>query len=547
MLFGPSLAAHVANSSDPLIFNDDVRQQIWPFFRYYTRGSFPDDFIGTYYLHAFFPLGYRAVFTLLAYFVDPAIVSKIVPYLCLAILVIACALTARRLGGTAACFAAGALCLSSAMPLERMTGGLPRAFGFPIVALALYALANGRVGLLAGTVVVGTAFYPPAAAAPGVALLAWLIILRRDDRGTAWPLRRRVLIAAGTTACSVLLLLPMAFGARAYGRLIAPTDVAAYPEAGPGGRYAPGDRAPFPDLLPEIEKLTLEALQADGAPFVISIRTWACANGGARGWRLVRILLALTMIGCARLAVDDQAARRGLFLAVAAGAAFIFAKAYAPFLYLPRRHLVYAVPVLIWVLLPCAAAALGKLIAGPARRGAAASFTLIVTGVVLLFLGGRVGPLAGLTVQVPLSARIYGFLATLPETALVAGWPEGVMDNVPYLSRRQVLLSYETHQAFHTAYADEMRQRMRAVVEALFALDEAPIVRLHDEFHVTHLLVDLNVFGPHTPQYFLPFTAEVSAAHQRGRQREFILEKLVSRCAVFQESTFAVVDLTKCF
>jgi hypothetical protein len=35
---------------------------------------------------------------------------------------------------------------------------------------------------------------------------------------------------------------------------------------------------------------------------------------------------------------------------------------------------------------------------------------------------------------------------------------------------------------------------------------------VHDEFHVTHLLVDLNVFGPHTPQYFLPFTAEVSAA-----------------------------------
>lgn len=546
ILFGPSLAAHVLNSSDPLLFNDDVRQQVWPFFRYYNPGSFPDDFIGTYYLHAFFPIGYRAVFTVLACLADPASVSKVVPYVCLTVTVIACALAARRLGGAAAFFATGALCLSSYLPLDRMAGGLPRAFGLPIVALGLYALVAGRPRLMAGAVILGAAFYPPAAVAPGIAMLVWFFAMPFDTRvapATA-SLKTRLGIVAGTAACSALLLLPSALGGRAYGRLITPSDIAVYPEAGPDGRYFPGDRAPFPNLLPEVVNQTVAAFYAHGEPFVASVRSWTQETGERHRQALVYAFLIFASTGYAALAVRDRAARRVLALAFAAGVSFLLAKACAPYLFLPQRHLVYTIPVLIWVVLPSAAAALGNLIPVPTRAVAPAC-ALAMAGVVLVFVGGRVSPREGLTVQVPASERIYSFLATLPQNALIAGWPAGVMDNVPYLSRRQILLSSETHQAFHSAYADEMRHRMHALTDAIFAVDETPLIRLRDGLHVTHLIVDLDQLGVREPTYFSPFTTEIRSAHDRGARQGFIVPILLPACAVFREGTLAVLDLSK--
>jgi hypothetical protein len=100
VLFGPSLAVHVVNSANPLLFNDDVRQQVWPFFRY-SDGGFTRDYIGGYYLHAFLPAGYRAVFAAVAHVVDPVTTSKVVPYCLFALTLALCALAARRLQGTA--------------------------------------------------------------------------------------------------------------------------------------------------------------------------------------------------------------------------------------------------------------------------------------------------------------------------------------------------------------------------------------------------------------------------------------------------------------
>jgi hypothetical protein len=548
ILFGPSLVTHMASSWNPLVFNDDVRQQIWPFFRYYVPGSFPDDFIGSYYLHAFLPIGYRAVYSALALVVDPAAVSKVVPYVCLVGVITACTLTARKLGGTAAFFATGALCFSARLPLDRMVGGLPRAFGFPVVALALYALVCERAWLLVGAVLFGAAFYPPAAVAPGIALVLWFLIIpprASNGGGSASAVTNRLALIGGTTACSVLLLLPAVLGGRTYGERINPTDIAGYPEVGPAGRYSSNARAPFPDLLPEGVQQAAKALQSDGAPFAAAPRAWLLARGGRRPTSLTRGLLWLTLLGFSVLATRDPHARRVVFLIVGAGISFLVSKTFAPAFFLPQRQLLYTVPVLVWVLLPCSAAVFGGLLPTRARHVARPGFVLAVTGVSLIFLGGRIGSNTGLTVQVSGRERIYPFIATLPETALIAGWPQGVMDNVPYLSRRQILLSWETHQAFHTRYADEMRRRMGALIDAIFAVDEGPLISLRDTFHVTHLIVDLRQLNGGASRYFQPFTDAVRAAHDRGRHQGFIVPKLLLNCVVFRDGPLAVLDLSK--
>ena len=65
-VFGPALATHITRGFDPHIFNDDARQQIYPFFRYADSSLFPNDYIADYYLDCL-PLGFRGLYALCPY------------------------------------------------------------------------------------------------------------------------------------------------------------------------------------------------------------------------------------------------------------------------------------------------------------------------------------------------------------------------------------------------------------------------------------------------------------------------------------------------
>lgn len=94
----------------------------------------------------------------------------------------------------------------------------------------------------------GSGAVSPAAAVCGIGLALWLLLWPAADRGAAsdwsWP-KRWGLVAVTALVCAALVL-PMAMGLRQYGRRLGPADVAAYPELGPGGRYGPDDRSPYP-------------------------------------------------------------------------------------------------------------------------------------------------------------------------------------------------------------------------------------------------------------------------------------------------------------
>jgi len=90
---------------------------------------------------------------------------------------------AGRLGGVAAAFSAAALCLSTDVFLDRMVGGTPRAFGFPLIVAAAVALIFGRTRWLAAVVVISAALYPPIAVVTGLALGFETLALSARHRG----------------------------------------------------------------------------------------------------------------------------------------------------------------------------------------------------------------------------------------------------------------------------------------------------------------------------------------------------------------------------
>jgi len=279
IVYGPALAMHIGRGVDPQVFNDDARQQIYPFFRYADSSLFPNDYIGDYYLDNL-PIGFRALYTISAPLIDPAVSNKIVMYLMLLITILGLGVAANRLGGKVAAWAAMSLALGASLYIDRMGGGLPRAFGFPILACALAALAYGRVKWLAALVCLGACFYPIAGVLVGFATTFLLLLLPASDRGDAkdWDLRRRLGFLAIVAGASFFLLLPTILGSSRYAPVLTAEDVAEYPEAGPGGRYAPDSRAPYESFFDSASKAVARGLVGAGKPWVAPVFEWINAG-----------------------------------------------------------------------------------------------------------------------------------------------------------------------------------------------------------------------------------------------------------------------------
>ncbi len=563
LVYGPPLARHAARAVDPLIFNDDARQQIVPFFRY--SDGVPGDVITDYYL-ACTPVGFRALYRSAALAVDPAALSKALPYALLVVLLAAVAAAGYRLGGPTGATCAAALVLAGDTFLERMVGGLPRAFAHPLLAVAAAALVAGRPGWLAAATVAAMAFYPPAALTAGLALAAMLFALPAHDRGAActWSVSRRLIVLAATAALALAVHAPTAVACAAFGPVIRPADVSAYREIGPGGRYEPDDRAPFPGFARQASAVVgrMFRVTASGVAGPVDARTSGTTR--SRPWRsasLPELLAALLGVGLLGLAWSCAEGRRLLVLVAAAAAAHTLARLLAPHLHLPDRYVAYPVPVLVVLAAPAVAVAAGATIAarwprlaatgatrpgagGPRDSVAALALGAALGVAVLALVGARVSADAGWGVRIRPDTAVYRAVAALPADAVVAGWPTGPVDSVPYVARRRALLTFETHQALHMGYANEMRRRARALFEAYFASAWAPIVRLREELGVTHLLVDQRHFGEAPPAYFAPYDSWIAEAWTRGRRDGFVLASTAREPAVrFREGALELLDL----
>lgn len=558
--YGPTLSAHIRRSLDPRVFADDARQQIYPFFRYADSSLFPEDYIADYYLDCL-PIGFRGLYMLSAPLLDPAAMSNVVMYLMLMLTVIGVGVAANRLGGKVAAWGAMALVLGAGIYLDRMGGGLPRAFGFPVLAWALAALAYGRTKCLAALTWIGACFYPVSGLIVGMAV-TFLLLLPAADRGDAgtWNVRKRLVFLVIVALVSIAVLLPPTLRSSQYAPVLTAADVEAYPELGPRGRYTANSRPPWKSFFENAPSAIEAGVIGVGEPWLEPIFEWATEVQHRKRRPkprpvIVDFVVMFTLLGWLLLAATSSAARRVLMLGLSAFVGYSIARAIAPYFYLPTRYTTYAMPLLAVVMASTAPAgffALGEklgwigLTAGRFRAGA----TFVFCAFILATMGGRGTATTGLRVDLR-NEPIYDEIAELPVDAVVAGWPAVAkpklrfmaIENVPYVSRRTALLTFETHQVFHKEYVDEMRKRMRALIDATFATSVEPLVRLRDEHRVTHMLVSVPHLQERNFKYFAPFDASTERARRRSEGKPLVLLDLVDKDATEHEGGYAIIDL----
>ena len=547
-VFGPTLAAHVTRGFDPHIFNDDARQQIYPFFRYADSSLFLNDYIADYFLDNL-PLGFRALYALSAPLIDPAVSNKIVMYLLLLLTVSGLGVAANRLGGKVAAWAAMSLALGASLYLDRMGGGLPRGFGFPILAWALAALSYGRTKWLAVLVWLGACFYPVAGVVVGLATAFFVLLLPASDRGDAhdWDLRRRLRFLTIVAGVSAALLVPTIVTSSEYAPVLTPDDVNEYPEAGPGGRYGRGSRAPYGTFFENASVAMKRGVVGAGRPWVGNEPQESRSD---RNHGILIFIATFTLLGWLFFIVSSGAARRVMMLGLAAFIGYGVANLVPPYLYLPTRYAQYPMPLLAVLMASTSVAGFFSLRdklgwAGSdasAKSAIRAGVTLVFCLFVLLTVGGRGSSRAGLNIEAR-NVSLYDAVADLPVDAVVAGWPFTAIENVPYVARRTAFVTFETHQAFHEQYADVMRERMRALIDATLATSDDPLIRLRDEYGVTHMLVYLPHLRGHRLEYFEPFDQWIVEAGRARARKPLALQNLVDNYAIYRDARYALVDL----
>lgn len=559
LVFGPGYAHYVAHSFDPRVLTDDTRIVLPNFYRFADSGLFRGDKIGRYHSDGT-PDVFRAIYAVAAQFGDLVLFSKILAHCAWLATLAGVFVTVLRLGGKAAAFVAICLCLSTDIMLDRIAGGLPRAFAFPVLAWMAAALAYGWPRALALLVVVGACLYPPLAPLGGACLALVLLVLPKQDRGYAseWSLRRRIAVLALTGAATALISAPLALRMKPYGQLIRPAMVAEFPEIGRGGRVGATNRAVPPPFFEEATALAKRTVFAEGEDLVPALKKPLRHAPTRRDLALTALTLA-GLIGYARfgLRTANAGARRLCTLGIVSFLGYVLGTWLNPALGPPQRFAHFPVPLLVLIALPVAAlgACPRRWFAPDGVPGVKAGALVLGVGVLLLGCFGSRDPLdSGLEVTVYSAERkALRAIAKLPKRSVIAGWPYGTLDHVPLLTKRTTLISYQTYQPYHTRMTLRMRERMRAMLDVYFQ-PESPdlnaLRKLRDKFGVTHFLLDKVQLQRPPRNVFNPLGKDVETRVRSWRmlprsERRMKNRSKLRRAMVFEDAQFAVIDLKK--
>jgi len=551
VIFLPALSAHWRLSMDPYTFADDVVQQVVPFLKYHDAELFRDDYSADYFLSAV-PSGFRVLYATLSRFLDPLIFTRGIHFFLLFLVLVGVSLSAYRLCGATGAFVAVAFCLSADIYLFKMAGGLPRAYAYPISSLGVAALVWGRIRLFAAMTLVAAAVYPLMAVVFGMSLALTLLVLPGKDRGegAAWKLPKRILLLAAVAFMTALLALPPVVRLKPYGPAVTSADVREFPEAGTQGRFLRTDRPPFDGFFRAFGDAAPTAFLSSGEAFNEKLRDFVLSDNKDAAFAMRNVVYEVTtllfLLGAYPLLRNSEGARRLLMLFVGVWASHLLSRAASPLLFIPDRYTAYTVPLLIAITLPATMGSLGWYLGKPGERRWVRPFLALALGGLFLFLlGGKGSPDAGLKVHIPEESRpLYEYVQTLPKDSLIAGMPRGEVNYLSYLSRRRVLVGFETHQAFHAAYALEMRRRMKAFIEAYYATNMKPIRSLKETFGVTHLLVDRKDFK-RIPRYFQPYQKPIRRGFKRARREGSQLLRLLDMPGARTFGNVVLLDLSR--
>ncbi len=462
--------------SNPYLVNDDDLPQIFYFYKVDHKSFAKITPIAKYYLDLL-PLGYKYLYKMaVSLGFDPICFSKLLTaFLFLTTLFTAFVLGYRlaNLNGAIFLFTATFICEGF---FERMAGGLARAFGYPLAFLFIYGVFGQNIWCVVMALIGTVLFYPPLT--PFMALYTSLIFFWPHRFNffplSKWSLCKRLLCLTLLGFVCFITLLPPLLRSRHWGPMLSTKKMQQLPEMQTGGRYDPPDRTPSPSIFQALDIARYRVFRIFNRPHgkgqIFLTDRYGC---------LFLLLCLWPYFVCPSSSLTSLTALWSLLIILYEASAWFY-----PRLYIPTRFVLYLMPIFVLVGITLGFKQIGKKIKRGQNLVALGVFGLISILGLLYAPSGR----SGFDYDFRQLASLYQVIQKLPDDAVIAGWPDPVLDAVPLFGHRPILTGYETYQLFHRRYLNMMRERMVANLQILFADDPKTFTHLIQKYHIKYVL-----------------------------------------------------------
>jgi hypothetical protein len=523
---------------DPKLTADDARTAIFPFHRYEKGAPLANDPIATEMLE-YQPYCYRLVFRVFVPLVGLLYTTKIVQALLFALIAAGGVVLARsKRAGLGAGLLLVFFFFRDQYVQNRILGGLPRGFGFPLAALWIAGAIAERPNPRRAAALIAALTYPTALAM--VLAAEGLYVVRRlgfPGWRTAWRRLRHYLYLVA--ACGALLA-PAVFVGMSNGGPIHTLEQARREPAFSGRLHV----LPFGDPGKEFGTVVTEVLShyREGESPLPAVKAELDGYEHEIGVALLATFLLLPLLGWS---MNPGAVARFF---VADLILYALSRFFAFRLYSPERF--YSVGMRA-VILALAASALGLVapaLATPWRRIARNLTSALVLAFVWVGIGDGVrDPAMGATIDYRREAPLWDFIRTLPLDARIASHVEDG-DTIPLFAARATNGTSETLQPWLTLSWQRQKARAEDTLRAMYATDRGEVLDFARKYKVTHVLVNRSRYRDDfraRSKSFEPLTAFTSVLLSGRSLSDLVFASVPASAVVFRFRQWELVDVAK--
>ncbi len=523
---------------DPKLTADDARTAIFPFHRYEKGAPLANDPIATEMLE-YQPYCYRLIFRLFVPLVGLLYTTKIVQALLFALIAAGGLVLVRsRRAGLGAGLLLVFFFFRDQYVQNRILGGLPRGFGFPLAALWIAGAIAERPNPRRAAALIAALTYPTALAM--VLAAEGLYVVRRlgfPGWRTAW---RRLRHYAYLVAACGALLAPAVFVGMSNGGPIHTLEQARREPAFSGRLHV----LPFGDPGKEFGTVVTEVLShyREGESPLPAVKAELDGYEHEIGVAMLSAFLLLPLLGWS---MSPSAVARFF---VADLILYALARFFAFRLYSPERFYSVGMRAVILALAASAMGLVAPALATPWRRVARNLTSALVLAFVWIGIGDGVrDPAMGATIDYRREAPLWDFIRTLPLDARIASHIEDG-DTIPLFAARATNGTAETLQPWLTLSWKRQKARAEDTLRAMYATDRKTVLDFARKYRVTHLLVNRSRYREDfrsRAKSFEPFTSFTSVLLSGRSLADLVLASVPPSAVVFRFRQWQLVDVAK--
>jgi len=481
------------------VINDDVRQHIYWMQQFHDRGLFRNDLL-TEYAKNYQPWGFIFLYYLFSFIADPLLISKILPIILFVLSSLYLFKLVKYLTNDYAALLAALFFMITPAYLERMSGGLPRAFASALLIIFLYYLIKREYMKSSLILLLQSLFYPMIFFVSILTYIFTFVKVRNKrisfDKSTV---KNKAFICLALIAVFILgAKYTLSYNPR-IGRVVSHKQMLSDPAYYAAGRYPV---LPTPPLSEEISNNLSNILFSKilmRHPENFFVKSGILNNA--------IFLIAILLLGF-------EAARRRMFFPVEI--LFLFLSSVLMYkisdlvllkLFLPARYVEYSIPIISLIVYSMA---IGQLITRLKNDRTKKVFQIIVFIIVLSNYNIHKKNIG--LINMSRFKDLYAYLNSLPKDVMIAANPK-LADGIPTFSQRKVFINYELSHPFYDKYWETIRRRTFDFFDAYYSQDPLYIYKFCENNGIEYLVVDRRHFkkGYLANQgfYFEPFNAYV--------------------------------------